>query len=207
MALTGDERARLLKATELALDWHTDQYRKGTDIPYWSHLAQVQGLVLEHGGDVDQAIAALLHDSLEDADSSADRADRERIIAHEFGADVLRIVLDCTDTGPDESAEDKKPWKERKQRYVDGLAKKSDRSLLVAACDKRHNLHALVWDIRSQGPGYLDKFNAGAEDQIWYFSELIGAFDTALAHVEHHRRLVGELRSLLGEFESLVRES
>ena len=206
MALTRDERDRLLKATELALDWHADQYRKGTGIPYWCHLTQVQGLVLEHGGDVGQAIGALLHDSLEDAESPADRADREGTIEREFGTDVLRIVLDCTDTGAEESVEDKKPWKERKQRYVDGLSKKSERSLLVAACDKRHNLHALVWDVRSQGKGYLEKFNAGPEEQVWYFTELIGAFDAALGHAEPHRRLVDELRSLLAEFESLVRD-
>jgi len=207
MALTSDDRARLLRATELALDWHADQHRKGTRIPYWSHLTQVQGLVLEHGGDVGQAVSALLHDALEDADSPADRAERERTIEQEFGADVLRIVLDCTDTGPDESAETKRPWKERKQRYVDGLAKKGGRSLLVAACDKRHNLHALVWDVRNQGPAYLDKFNAGAEEQIWYFTELIEAFGAALAEVEHHTRLIDELRALLSEFETLVRKS
>jgi (p)ppGpp synthase/HD superfamily hydrolase len=201
MALSAEDQGRLLKATERALAWHADQDRKGTSIPYYSHLTQVQGLVFEHGGDVDHAIAALLHDSLEDADSSDERAERERGIEDAFGRAVLDIVLDCTDTDPGDSVGDKAPWRQRKTRYTDHLAGVGRASLLVAACDKRHNLHCLVWDIRDQGLTYLDRFNAGVEEQIWYFRSLLDVFEPRIP-----RRLAMELRALVEEFEALVRE-
>ena len=73
MSLTQDDRRLLTRATELALEWHAEHFRKGTTTPYVSHLLQVEGLVIEHGGGVDQAVAALLHDGLEDADTPQER--------------------------------------------------------------------------------------------------------------------------------------
>lgn len=199
MAFTGEDQRRLCRATELGLGWHAAHFRRSSRIPYWSHLIQVQGLVFEHGGSVDQAVAALFHDALEDAASSTERTERERIISDEFGADVLRIVIDCTDTNPEDSIDDKAPWKDRKTRYIAHLKDTEPSSLLVAACDKRHNLHALVWDVESNGRAYLDRFNAGPSEQLWYFRSLIDAFES---HVP--KRLHAELRALLEKFESLV---
>lgn len=108
----------LLQATRLAWKWHGAQTRRGKSAPYMSHLLQVQGLVLEHGGGIEQAIAALLHDALEDAESPADRKNREEVIESQFGSAVLDIVLVCTDTTPLEAGEQKGPWRERKERYV-----------------------------------------------------------------------------------------
>lgn len=191
--------ARLIEATELAHRWHASQFRKGSRIPYISHLLQVQGLVLEHGGDAEQAVAALLHDSLEDAESGAEARDRADEIENRFGTGVLSIVRDCSDTGEGESAAAKGPWRERKQRYHAQLAVASERSLLVAACDKLHNLNALVWDVDTQGVGYLDRFNAGPAEQLWYFDGLAAHFEGRVPE-----RLYRELADLLARFRGLV---
>lgn len=187
----------LVEATRLAWRWHGHQTRKGKAISYMSHLLQVQGLVLDSGGDLEQAVAALLHDALEDADSPAERAERERTIQTRFGGLVLRIVLDCTDTTALEAGVSKGPWRERKERYLAQLREADSRSLLVAACDKRHNLADLVWDLRHDGATTLERFNAGIEEQVWYFGSLIAACEPALPD-----RLVRELTTLFEELRS-----
>jgi (p)ppGpp synthase/HD superfamily hydrolase len=189
---------RLVGATELAVCWHAGQFRKGSQIPYISHLVQVQGLVLEHGGDTEQAVAALLHDSLEDAETPAEALDRANQIETRFGAGALAIVRDCSDTAIDEAGA-KGPWLERKQRYHAQLAAASERSLLVAACDKLHNLNALVWDVETQGAVTLDRFNAGPAEQLWYFDALAALFEGRVP-----ARLQNELKALLEQFRGLV---
>jgi (p)ppGpp synthase/HD superfamily hydrolase len=174
MILDEHDQQRLLRAHALAFEWHAEQTRKQNPIPYVSHLMQVSGAVLEFGGDLDQAIAGLLHDALEDAPSAQSRAERERVLALELGDAVLGIVLDCTDTRPEDSLHDKAPWPERKQRYIARLEGANPRSLLVVGCDKRHNLYALIRDLESHGVGTLERFNAGAADQLWYFEGLLG---------------------------------
>ncbi len=201
MPLEHVDRSRLARATKRALRWHAEQHRKGSEIPYASHLLQVAGLVLEFGGDVDQAVAGMLHDALEDAPTPAARAKRERKIEAEFGDEVLAIVLDCTDTGPEESAETKLPWRERKERFLERLPRAHAKSPLVVACDKRHNLGALVGDVRIEGLAYMDRFNAPPDDQIWYFERLIGTVQQALP-----KRLAAEMKALLRELRQLVRE-
>jgi (p)ppGpp synthase/HD superfamily hydrolase len=188
-----------VEATRLAWHWHGHHTRKGKPTSYMSHLLQVQGLVLDCGGDADQAIAALLHDSLEDAESPADRADRESRIEKSFGRSVLQIVLDCTDTTPDEAGSSKGPWRERKERYLEQLRAAQPASHLVAACDKRHNLADLVWDLHHEGPQTFDRFNAGPMEQIWYFESLIQACRPGMPD-----RLERELESLLEELRRSV---
>ena len=197
-----EDRKQLCEATALACDWHGEQTRKGSQIPYVSHLLQVSGLVLEHEGDCSQAVAALLHDSLEDAEDPDERERREALIRERFGEDVLRIVLDCTDTKPDEAGASKRPWKERKTRYLAHLTAVRERSALVAACDKRHNLHALVWDVSVRGLGYLDRFNAGPADQVWYFDGVLAAFRGRIPV-----RLEREIEDLLGRLRVLLEAS
>ena len=197
--MTSGEQERLTRASELAYVWHAEQRRKGTDIPYVSHLVQVMGLVFEHGGTVDQAIAGLLHDCLEDAPDPAERARREEFIEADFGLDVVRMVLDCTDTEADDSIKKKGPWKERKERYIAQLAEASPGSLLVAACDKRHNLHSMVWDLRSQGVSVLERFSGKPDQQIWYFESVLQTVRNAIP-----ARLLAELEELLEEFRRLA---
>ena len=199
MGLDGSDRARLTRAAHFALAWHAEQHRKGSEVPYVSHLLQVAGLVLEHGGDVDQAVAGFLHDSLEDAISPEQRRAREGILRDEFGEDVLRMVRACTDTGEEEFLGKKAPWKERKSRYLEHLVHSDARCALVTACDKRHNLGALVGDMRAHGVQYLDRFNAGASDQVWYFEGIVEALRDRLPG-----RLTEELEEVLADFRALV---
>jgi len=193
------DQGRLTRAAQLALSWHADQSRKGSEVPYASHLLQVAGLVLEHGGDVEQAVAGFVHDSLEDASSPEERRDREAILRDEFGEGVLRMVRDCTDTEEDEALGNKKPWGERKRRYLHDLVRADPRSALVVACDKRHNLGALVADVRCHGVGYLERFSAGAADQVWFFEAVFEALRERVP-----RRLAEEFEALLAEFRALV---
>ena len=197
-----EEQKRLVEATEYAYAWHSGQRRKMTDIPYVSHLLQVAGLVIEHGGCADQAIAGLLHDSLEDAPDSEERAHREGVIRENFGEAVLRMVNDCTDTQADESIGEKRPWKERKDRYIEQLTHALPDSLLVAACDKRHNLHAIVWDVRSQGISVFDRFSSTPQQQIWYFESILAVIRTAIPP-----RLGQELQDLVKSLKQLVGDS
>ena len=198
-ATLSDEPLRLLRATELAWSWHGHQTRKGRVTSYMSHLLQVQGLVIGAGGGPDAAVAALLHDALEDAESPAERAARERAIEGEFGADVLRIVLDLTDTTPDEAGASKGPWRVRKERYLEQLRGAGLTSRLVAACDKRQNLGDLVTDLRVEGPATLERFNAGASEQVWYFRSMETICRPAIP-----AELASDMGSLLAELEQLV---
>ena len=122
---------RFAEAVRYAAELHATQTRKGGDgtAPYLCHLLIVSGQVLEYGGSEVQAIAALLHDAIEDCDDVDHAA-----IAERFGEDVAVIVSDCTDTLPGDTPEKKAPWRERKERYLEHLETASDASLLVAAC-------------------------------------------------------------------------
>lgn len=191
--------AQLVEATALAWRWHGHQTRKGRTTSYMSHLSQVQGLVIDAGGGPSEAVAALLHDSLEDAPSPSERLAREQTIEARFGQPVLRIVLDLTDTRPDEAADSKGPWRERKERYLDQLRGAGRPSLLVAACDKRQNLGDLVTDLRHEGLATLDRFNAGASEQVWYFGSLAAICRPAIPE-----RLAGELDQLVRALEELT---
>jgi (p)ppGpp synthase/HD superfamily hydrolase len=175
-----------------SLSWHGGQTRKGSGVPYVSHLLQVAGMVLEHGGDVSQAVAGLLHDALEDAPTSRERATRERVIRERFGAATLELVLACTDTSPEETVGDKAPWRLRKQRLLEQLDLADDRALLVAACDRCHNLRSLVADLRRDGDAILARFNAGPAEQRWLQVECLARFSGRVPD------------ALLREFETLV---
>jgi (p)ppGpp synthase/HD superfamily hydrolase len=181
------DRRRLSLAVDRALAWHGDQRRKGTAVPYVSHLLQVAGLVLELGGSVDQAVAGLLHDAVED--TTATLADVEA----DFGPTVAAIVADCTDTLPGDTPERKSPWRERKERHLRRLAELGSESALVAACDKRHNLASLVADLRARGPDEVAaSFSAPPEAQLWYYTEATDRLRAAIP-----ARLADELDELL----------
>lgn len=150
-----------------ALAWadelHRTQRRKGKEkVPYISHLIAVSALVWEDEGDEEQAIAALLHDAIEDA--GVDQGE----IADKFGERVGRIVADCTDTtGAVPPDGEKEPWIVRKTRYVEHLQTVGLDSLLVTAADKAHNARDQVLDARSD-PTSWTRFNAGLDGTAWY---------------------------------------
>ena len=159
---------RFAQAMTYASVAHSDQVRKGTEIPYLSHLLAVAGLVLEHGGDEDEAIAALLHDAVEDAGGQARLAN----LRQRFGDRVAEIVLDCTDT-----AETPKPaWRTRKEIYIAHLANASPSARLVSCCDKLHNARCIVADLRTQGDRVWNKFNGGRDGTLWYYSTILAEY-------------------------------
>lgn len=189
----------LIEATAMAWRWHGRQTRKGKANSYLSHLLQVQGLVIDAGGGADEAIAALLHDSLEDAPSRVERAARETEIASSFGPNVLQIVLDCTDTTIAETEASKGPWRQRKERYLAQLRNTDRASRLVAACDKRHNLGDLLCDLRHEGVSTLTRFNAGGIEQLWYYESLAAICRDAIPP-----RMAEELDSLIHALRNFV---
>ena len=157
--------SRYGSALKWAEELHRNQRRKGKPVPYISHLISVSSLVWEDGGNEDQAIAALLHDAIEDAGQS------HGSIAERFGAPVANIVRDCTDTSPEPAAAEKEPWLLRKTRYLESLANKPEASLLVTAADKAHNAGDMVLDAR-RDPGMWSKFNAGLAGSAWYLQRM-----------------------------------
>ena len=151
-----------------AHDLHKGQSRKGTSIPYISHLMSVAALVIEHGGDEDQAIAALLHDGPEDQ-GGVDTLDEIRRL---FGHRVANIVADCTDAW----TEPKPEWRARKEAYLAKLPTKPIDSLLVSLADKTHNAEAILYDYRVIGDALWPRFNGGAEGTRWYYRSLADFF-------------------------------
>jgi (p)ppGpp synthase/HD superfamily hydrolase len=170
---------RYVDAVNYARIAHAAQVRKGTRIPYFQHLLAVSSLVIEHGGTEDQAIAALLHDVLEDCGAA-----HEHTIRAEFGDVVASIVKDCTDGSAEAKKEAQSPeekradWRLRKMQYVDHLCHASEATLLVSACDKLHNARAIVDDLENPEVGFkvFERFTAGVEGSLQYYHDLSEVF-------------------------------
>jgi (p)ppGpp synthase/HD superfamily hydrolase len=160
---------RFADAFSLAERLHRAQVRKGSTIPYISHPMAVASLVLEHHGGEDAAVAALLHDAVEDQGGWVTAEQ----IRQRFGARVVEIVLACTDAMPAEG-EAKPPWRARKEAFIARLAQADPESALVIACDKLHNLSALAADLERDGPATLNRFNQ-PEQLAWYFAAILEA--------------------------------
>jgi (p)ppGpp synthase/HD superfamily hydrolase len=171
---------RFDEAFLLASELHRAQKRKSTEIPYISHLMTVSALVLENGGSEEEAIAALLHDAVED---QGGQATLQRI-RQQFGDTVADLVWALSDT--DETP--KPAWRERKERYLRHLEEAPLSVLRVSAADKRHNARSIVKDYLLVGEDLWNRFSAPAADQIWYYRSLADVF---------RRRLGGSLASEL----------
>jgi GTP pyrophosphokinase len=184
---------RFGRALRFAAQHHGQQARKGTTTPYVSHLLHVAGLVLEHGGSIDQAIAGLLHDVIEDCGVAAEK------IASEFGESVAEIVRGCTDLLEGDTPDRKSDWQTRKERYIAHLTTAADTTVLVSACDKVHNLATLVDDLRSHGRAYLDRFTGSPPQQVWYYRAIRAAVGMRIP-----QPLAARLDALLEEFAVLV---
>jgi (p)ppGpp synthase/HD superfamily hydrolase len=183
---------RITAAFGLAYLVHGQQLRKKTGIPYMAHVMSVSALALEHGADEDVAIAALLHDSVED---SVDGEVAHALIQQEFGKRVARIVMACSDAVA-RPGKPKPEWRERKERYLEHLDEDADQDvLLVSACDKMHNASAILGDLRLEGDVVWQRFTVSdPRQQLWYY--------TSVAEILQ-RRLPGTLTDRLGE---IVRE-
>ena len=169
------ERAFAL-AFALANHWHTGHMRKGTEIPYISHLMAVSALVLEYGGTLEQASAALLHDVIEDTNCTIEE------IIKLVSNDVAQIVLECTHVEFAEITDKEAKTVAKKTFYLERLLS-PDRlaaANLVALCDKTHNIECTVrdWQISGQDESMFNKFNGGYEIQKNWYTSLANAFDT-----------------------------
>jgi (p)ppGpp synthase/HD superfamily hydrolase len=166
--------SRFQQAFELASQVHATQVRKGTAIPYLAHLMSVAALVLEHGGDEDAAIAALLHDAVED---TSDGTAMAATIRDQFGDQVADIVLACSDAIA-VPGEPKAPWLQRKASYLARLATETDPAvLLVSACDKLHNARTIVADLRSSGPAIWQRFSQhDPAAHLWYYNAMAACY-------------------------------
>jgi len=165
-------------ALEFAIQLHAGQSRKGTDIPYISHVLAVSATVLEFGGTEEEAIAALLHDAVEDAGGQATRTQ----IAERFGEAVAAIVDGCTDDSP-ALGEKGKPWRIRKVAHIHYLREAPAPVLLVTAADKLHDVRALASDIRFLGDSLWDRFTATRDDILWYYDAVVDALEAGYERI------------------------
>lgn len=182
---------RFEEALVYATRLHADQTRKGSAVPYISHLMAVAALTLEYGGGEDEAIAALLHDAVEDQGGAETRAE----IARLFGPRIAAIVDGCTDT--DEHP--KPPWRSRKEAYVNHLRTAPPAVRLVSACDKLHNARSLAKDYRACGESLWDRFSGGRDGTLWYYRAIVQALrcsDDGSLLIEELDRAVTELEAL-----------
>lgn len=189
--LTGSDHRRLGDALALAAELHEGQLRKGTSIPYVSHLLAVAALVAEDEGDVDSVCAALLHDAAEDQGGDA----ALRRITAEIGARVSELVRECSDVVAEPGAE-KPPWRERKEAMIARLPALTNEALLVISADKLHNVRSTLFDLRSIGDDVWTRFRTGREGFIWYHREVLRVLEERIPASRSVRQLRSELTHL-----------
>ncbi len=182
---------RFEQALCYAIRKHAGQTKKGTAVPYVSHLLGVSSLVLDAGGDEELAMAGLLHDVVEDCGG---RPLLEEI-RQNFGERVARVVDGCTDT-----YESPKPtWRKRKEDYLRHLRAADDDTRLVSAADKLHNSRSILTDYREIGEAVFERFTGKREGTLWYYRALVNEF-------RHHpaNKLVNELEIVVTELERVT---
>lgn len=180
---------RFDEALSYASDLHREQTRKGAGAPYISHLLAVTALVLEAGGDEDEAIAAVLHDAIEDQGGPRTREE----IRSRFGDRVTELVDGCTDA----EETPKPPWRERKEAFIASIESAPDSVRLIVTADKLHNVTCSIYDLEREGPDAWKRFR-GREKALWYYQTLTAALDAAGANALTPRlkRAVETLASL-----------
>jgi len=189
--------ARFRDALNLAALLHAHQYRKqspGSDappVPYIAHLLAVAAIAIEHGADEDEAIAALLHDAVEDQGGDATR----RRIRMLFGERVAEIVEGCTDA----DVLPKPPWHERKRHHVASIARAGESVLLVVMADKLHNARSVLGDYLREGEATWDRFSGGRDGTLWYYRAMTDAI--AGSSTPRLRPLVEDLERAVAELE------
>jgi (p)ppGpp synthase/HD superfamily hydrolase len=182
---------RFSAALAFANEIHGTQTRKGLDTPYIAHLLAVASLVIESGGDEDAAIAALLHDAVEDQGG----APMLELIRARFGEVVAEAVDSCSDT----DVTPKPPWKKRKEAYIASIPRKSRTALLVSLADKVHNARAILDDYKEVGETLWARFRGKRKGTLWYYRALADAFKGRKPH-----KLVMALETAVTELEDLA---
>jgi (p)ppGpp synthase/HD superfamily hydrolase len=170
---------RMLHALGAAAQIHATQVRKGTTIPYLSHLLGACSIALDYGADEDEAIAAVLHDAIEDGEPT----EAARATVWSFGPHP------------------KPPWRRRKEEYLSSLATKDHSTMLVSASDKLHNARSIVRDLRGIGEGVWGRFSVSKEETLWYYRSLVTAYRANPAHTP---ALVDELDRTVTDMETLA---
>jgi (p)ppGpp synthase/HD superfamily hydrolase len=181
----------LYTALELAFKLHGRDARKKSPVPYLAHLLSVCAMVQLDGGNEEEAIAALLHDALEDKPVEISREE----IGKQFGEKVLNIIEISSDTPPGYAGGQKPPWKVRKEAYIKHIYETDPSLLRVTVADKIDNARAILADHQRLGDEVWKRFNAGKEDQFWYYRSCIKAFDAT----GFKGPLLEELRSLVNQ--------
>jgi GTP pyrophosphokinase len=185
---------RFLRAFLFAAEKHKGQTRKASTIPYIAHLMGVASLVLEAGGDEDLAIAALLHDVVEDCGG----APMLKEVRRRFGQRVAKVVDGCTDA----DTYPKPPWRERKEKYLRHLKTADADTRLVSAADKLNNVRSILSDYRAVGESVWSRFKGGREGTLWYYRTLLDIF------LRHKRnRITRDLELAVMELESLAEKN
>ena len=191
---------RFTEALTYATQLHSRQTRKGSGVPYIAHLLGVASIALEYGANEDEAIAALLHDAIEDQGGAATREE----IRRRFGDTVTEIVDGCTDA----ETIPKPPWQQRKEAYIAHIPTASRSVLLVSCADKLHNARSVLNDYRQLGDAVWERFKGGKEGTIWYYQALVEAFrktgTTPL--IEELERVVSELEQLVSKHNAELEE-
>ncbi|HVO81060.1 MAG TPA: HD domain-containing protein [Terriglobales bacterium] len=182
---------RFEQALLFAFRKHNGQKRKGTEVPYIAHLLGVASLVLEAGGDEDLAIAALLHDVVEDCGG----APMLKEVRRRFGRRVAHVVAGCTDA----DTYPKPPWRARKENYLRHLRTANADVRLVSVADKVHNARAVLNDYREIGEPIWERFQGRRDGTLWYYRELAKEFRR-----RNPSRLGRELRRVVGELETVA---
>ena len=180
--------SRFEDALVFAAQLHREQRRKGSNIPYVSHLLAVAAIVIEHGGDEDEAIAALLHDAIEDQGGARTRDE----ILDRFDKRVTEIVEGCTDA----QTIPKPPWKDRKTAYIERLGGAPASGRLVCAADKLHNARSILRDYRNLGEEVWQRFEGRKKGTLWYYRSVV---DTLIR--SGRTPLVDELDRVVSEIE------
>jgi GTP pyrophosphokinase len=177
-------------ALMFAAQLHARQIRKGSGVPYIAHLMGVASIALEHGADEDEAIAALLHDAVEDQGGDAMRQEIQKC----FGDRVVEIVIGCTDT----DVKPKPPWRKRKEDYIAHIKAASDSIHLVSLADKLQNAQAILKDYRLHGDAVWKRFKGGKAGTLWYYRSLVTEFRKveAWSIIDELERVVAEIEFL-----------
>ncbi|MCS7237523.1 MAG: HD domain-containing protein [Thermoguttaceae bacterium] len=185
----------LARAAGFAAAIHAEQRRKLSSAPYLGHLFRVAGLVLEYGGSLQEAAAALLHDAVEDQGGLGTWEQ----IRQQFGEEIAGWVLALSDR----TARPAPPWRERKERFIASLPHTPLPVRRIALCDKIDNLQSLLAEYRSAGEAVWQEFRGGKEGSVWYFQEILRVLESTAgdagfqAGLAVYRQLVAELNRLV----------
>ncbi|RCK71569.1 MAG: GTP pyrophosphokinase [Ignavibacteriae bacterium] len=185
----------IFRAIKFAVEAHEGHYRKGTNIPYITHLMNVMKILCENNCDEEVIVAGILHDVIEDTPYTINFIERK------FGKRVASIVNGVSEKKIDQETGKEILWNQRKQRSIKYLQKKANQDeLLVTCADKLDNILSIKSEYKQEGDEVWKRFKAGKEEQGWYYKELLEVFD------KRSKEFGGVLERLTGEFAEAVND-